>query len=74
MTTNEIKKELYKQKPQAEFIMADKNNLYYQTSLKSGQIIFFWIPLKDIQEAIFKPVMESQLLIRYVQPIVEPQP
>lgn len=66
MTLTEIKKELYKQNPDADFILADKEHLYYECSLKSGQVLFFWVPVKDIGDGKFNARMAAKHLIRYI--------
>jgi hypothetical protein len=62
---NEIKKELYKQKPISKFDFLRKKVLYYSTVL-NGETIRFEIPVEDLGDAQYTPEMESQLLIRYL--------
>lgn len=70
MTTNEIKKALYKQKPIARLISVSKNGLRYEADFDDEQnlpyFVQFLIPLDDINDAIFKVHEESQLLIRWI--------
>ena len=66
MTLNEIKKELYKQKPSAYFVVANKDGLHYRAELIDSYAIRFLIPFNDIGDADFGLVIESQLLIRYI--------
>jgi len=69
MELNEIKKELYKKNPKAELLYVDKERMLYMTNLWTGSIdgiINFSIPLGDIQDAKFLPVMEAKLLIRWL--------
>lgn len=65
MTLTEIKKELYKQKPKANFLKANKTGLFYRASLPWDAVDFL-IPLSDIGDATFRSEIESQLLIRYI--------
>lgn len=73
MTQNDIKKELYKQKPVAYFRMATKLGLYYTADLIENVIgldsdfnVNFFIPFSDMGETSFFTNMKSQLLIRYL--------
>ena len=66
MNKNEIKKELYKQKPTAIFIMVRKSVAYYTTTLSNGEVVNFQVPCKDMGDADFMDVMDAKLLIRYL--------
>lgn len=69
MELNEIKKTLYKGNPKADLMYIDKERMLYVTNLGTGSIdgiINFSIPLGDIQDAKFLPVMEAKLLIRWL--------
>jgi len=70
MTTTEIKKLLYKQKPNANFITAKKGFLYYDTQiinlLNEGETVFFKIPFDDMGDADFTPIMDAKLLGRWI--------
>jgi hypothetical protein len=74
MELNEIKKRLYKSKPKASFVKATKSGLMYVVSLSGSEDgtmgawinVYFLIPLLEIGEATFEPLVESQLLIRYM--------
>lgn len=68
MELNEIKKSLYKEKPHAVFVSANKDGLLYIASLYKPQLvnIYFRVPFNDIGDAKFHIEMESQLLIRYI--------
>lgn len=65
MTHTEIKKALYKQNPQANFMGALKGHLNYYLLLDTKHI-WFEVPFTDIGEAKFYPVMDSKLLIRWL--------
>ena len=69
ITLIEIKKALYKQKPEAVFMTANKEGLKYGTILtfyNSDYSLYFFIPYSDIGDTVFEPEMASQLLIRYI--------
>lgn len=63
MTKNEIKKELYKQKPIALETADYPTFKSYQTTLEDGTLVIFDIP-KD--EGEFDSEMPAQLLIRWM--------
>lgn len=65
MDLNTIKKELYKQKPNAVLNMVDKRGIHYWSRL-DGVTIVFLIPLNDIGDGKFEDVMPAQLLIRWI--------
>jgi len=64
---NEIKKWLYRNKPEAKIVYVKKNeilfNCEYSDSLEG---LFFAVPLDDIQDAIFYNSMPAQQLIRWL--------
>lgn len=68
MDQNELKKALYKENPKADFLVADEEGLWYETSLmsKGGQVIYFKIPFPDIKGAKFYQTMDAKLLIRWL--------
>jgi hypothetical protein len=66
MNTIEIKKALYKQKPEAQFMYIRKESAYYQANLNEGKV-FFQIPVSDMGDADFLPTMEAKLLGRWIQ-------
>lgn len=69
MTTNEIKKELYKRKPKAWLQYIRKGIACYLTTLppeEYGLDVWFEVPVSDMGDADFLCVMESQLLIRWL--------
>ena len=66
MLKNEIKKELYKQKPLAMFVMVRKFVAYYTACLENETIINFEIPCDDMGDADFLQFMDAKLLIRYL--------
>jgi hypothetical protein len=65
MTLNDIKKELYKQKPTAYLKYIRKETAFYSASV-SGYNIEFEIPVNDMGEADFGPTMDGKLLIRWI--------
>lgn len=67
MTTIEIKKALYKQKPEAQLLMIRLSVAYYETSLDDGTVIYFEIPTEDMGDADFFPKMDAKLLQRWIK-------
>lgn len=65
MTKTEIKKELYKQKPDAFLRFICKGNAHYFADLEEERITFR-VPVSDMGDAIFKPRMDGKLLIRWL--------
>jgi hypothetical protein len=65
MNANEIKKELYRNKPTAKFDYIRKGHVLYKTLLNEEEI-YFNIPIEDIGDATFYYEMESHLLIRWL--------
>lgn len=65
MDKNEIKKALYKEKPEANFISATKDGLIYRTMV-GGEGVTFLIPLNDMSSAIFTRIVEAHLMIRWI--------
>jgi len=71
MTTNEIKKNLYKQDPDAFFMTASKDGLAYKATLSFPEeghddTYFFKIPFSDIGDAHFEHTMKAKYLIRWL--------
>lgn len=67
--TNEIKKELYKNKPLAHRIYVGHHQYKYYcyVDLNNGQFkCKFTVPVKDMWETEFTDSMPAQLLIRYL--------
>lgn len=71
MEKNELKKLIYKEKLlPAKLINIKKDRLLYRSDFSRDDhdyIITFSVPLSDIQDAIFYPIMEAKLLIRWLQ-------
>lgn len=65
MTTNEIKKSLYKENPQANFLHLSKGNAYYACTI-GGVYILFEVPVSEMGDSRFWPQMDSKFLIRYI--------
>lgn len=70
MEKNEIKKLLYKQNPKAEFLHIRKRKAYYQSIvedvMRGSVYVLFEIPVDDMGDADFLPLMEGKLLIRWI--------
>lgn len=68
MELNEIKKELYKQKPIATLQKIDNitKDHWYKAVLSSGQEIIFVVNPLDMGDAKFGKKMEAHLLIRWI--------
>lgn len=62
-----VKKFLYKQKPKATLRYIRKGVAYYDTCLENGKKIVFEIPIGDMGDADFLPIMEGKHLIRWIQ-------
>lgn len=65
MEKNEIKKALYRQKPEAQFKFIRGGKAYYYSDLEEERIQFE-IPVSDMGDATFGPSMEAKLLIRWI--------
>jgi YHS domain-containing protein len=65
MTITEIKKELYKTKPLANFKYIRKGFAYYSCDLEQCKVEFE-IPINDMGDSDFLPVMNAQLLNRWI--------
>ena len=63
---NEINKALYKEKPLAIFVSADKATLTYTCFIKEVYQLYFCIPHSDIGDAKFGTSMPAQQLIRWL--------
>ena len=66
MTTIEIKKALYKEKPEANLVMIRVGVVYYTAVLENGFIVTFEIPVSDMGSTDFFPKMEGKLLNRWI--------
>lgn len=69
LTTTEIKKALYKQKPEAKMAYAKKGMLRYISMIIVDEItttVRFEIPFEDMGDAMFEPKMPAQLLNRWI--------
>lgn len=66
---NEIKKQIYKQKPTAVFVKIVKGIAVYRTyALRPYErVIYFNVPVADMGDATFELYMDAKLLIRYIQ-------
>jgi hypothetical protein len=68
MEKNEIKKQLYKEKPEAKLIMIRKGVAYYGAKIRPNltYMASFQVPVEDMGDADFLPVMDAKLLIRWL--------
>jgi hypothetical protein len=74
MTTNEIKKELYKQNPKAKFDFIRQGLAYYKAKItveNEGQIPFnkfitFEVPISDMGSADFFAEIDAKHLNRWI--------
>jgi len=73
MTTTEIKKELYKQKPKAELLYIRNGIAKYDAVIKLNnetfatyKTVFFDVPVSDMGNADFTPIMDAKLLNRWL--------
>ena len=69
----EIKKLLYKQKPEANLLFIRNGIAYYDGVVKvqsephvEYKSVFFNIPISDMGDADFFPTMDAKLLIRWL--------
>lgn len=71
MTTTEIKKSLYKEKPIAKLVnKADNGDLTYETILGDNSIVSFLIPKMETVNSdgkyLFESEMDAKLLNRWI--------
>lgn len=73
MEKNEIKKELYKQKPTAKLLAIKNGVVSYDAVIRitekpiiESKTVFFEVPVSDMGDAEFTPKMEAKLLIRWL--------
>lgn len=70
MELNEIKKQLYREKPLAGFLRATSVSLTYRTTIKKDADedadLYFLIPISDVGDAVFEKFMPAQQLIRWI--------
>ncbi len=66
MSINEIKKELYKQNPEAILDFIDNGCPSYHAVLNDGTWVNFHIPTSDLKDTRFYPKMEAKYLIRWL--------
>ncbi len=71
--STEIKKRLYKEKPEARFSHIKMGTAYYYCTLRNfddkiptNETLIFEIPVSDMGDAQFESRMEAQLLIRWL--------
>jgi hypoxanthine-guanine phosphoribosyltransferase len=64
MTTDEIKKELYKKKPKAQLMYIRKGSAYYSAMLDKE--VTFKVPVDDMGDSDFASEMPAQLLSRWI--------
>jgi len=65
MNTTQIKKELYKQKPDAILSYIRKGSAFYYADL-TQQRVYFEVPVDDMGDADFNPTMDAKLLNRWL--------
>lgn len=75
MTKDQIKKALYREKPEAKLLYIKKNGIHYRTFInvmvsenitEETASVFFKVPLEDLGDAEWLASMPSQLLLRYL--------
>ncbi len=70
MELNEIKKALYRQKPNALLNRIYLNVMYYDAVIDEGtdiaRDVHFEVPVNDIGNATFEVQMDAKLLIRWL--------
>lgn len=65
MDRNEIKKEVYRQYPNAKLSFIRMGVAYYYAHLGETKINFE-VPIDDMGTADFKPIMEAKLMLRWL--------
>lgn len=63
---NEIKKALYREKPQATLSKIVDDIYYYEAKLNNGDNICFAVPISDMGDKLFDNNISAQLLIRWL--------
>ena len=67
---NEIKKCLYRQKPKATLLFIRKGVAYYESKIEYNDnkeyIINFEVPVNDMGDADFFPIMDAKLMNRWL--------
>jgi len=66
MTTNEIKKSLYKEKLIAIMDYVTNGAVWYTVKLNDGTHVFFKVPTEETFGGTFYPTMSAQQLIRWI--------
>ena len=66
MNTTEIKKSLYKEKPEAFLTPTLEDGVRYTSRLLDGTDLYFFIPKDELTEYHVEG-MEAQLLIRWLE-------
>jgi hypothetical protein len=66
MTTNEIKKALYKEKLTAIMDYVTNGAVWYTVKLNDGTDVFFKVPAEETFGGTFYPTMSAQQLIRWI--------
>lgn len=66
MTTNEIKKALYKEKPTAHMDYVTNGAVWYTVKLNDGTEVFFKVWNEETFGGTFYPTMPAQQLIRWI--------
>ena len=66
MTANEIKKALYKEKPNAQWQggIGEGNDILFSSNLLNGTVVKFLVPWSDGKD--FSTTIPAQLLIRWM--------
>lgn len=63
---NEIKKALYREKPQATLSKIVDDIYYYEAKLNNRDSVYFAVPTSDMGEKLFDNKIHAQLLIRWL--------
>ena len=66
MNKNDIKKEVYKQKPKAILKFIRKSVAYYYSKLEDGTLLTFEVPVDDMGDADFFVGMDAKLMLRWL--------
>lgn len=73
MNKGEIKKALYKEKPEAHWVASDGHAKHYTAKTSLGEVAFE-VPFDDMGTATFNDVMPAQLLVRWLKQPAQESP
>lgn len=66
MTNHEVNKALNDENPEATLLMIHSGVVHYESSVNEGYVIYFNIPISDMGDIKFYPIMDAKLLNRWL--------